>query len=124
MRKAVRLLVLTMAALSGAVAWSQEKSASAPASEAASDAGQIEEKNDGLDYIASWEVMVDICSARYPELKQVANDFWGTRMPKAYREQLLTSQAERYKRVKAEVRAKLMTRQDEILSQCHTMFRR
>jgi hypothetical protein len=111
---------LALAALSGAAAWSQTQPASAPAS----DANQLEEKNDGLDYIASWEVMVDICSAKYPELKQVANDFWGTRMPKAYREQLLASQAERYQRVKAEVRTKLMARQDEILAQCHTMFRR
>ncbi len=104
-------------------AWCQSP-ASQPAATPPASSTQIEEKNDGLDYLASWEVMVEMCGTKYPELKSIANDFWGTRMPKEYREQLLTSQAERYRRVKADVRAKLMAKQDEILAQCHTMFRR
>ncbi len=85
---------LASVALLSAPAWSLAQAAQAAPSDAASSA-QIEEKNDGLDYIASWEVMVEMCSARYPELKAMAHDFWGTRMPKAYREELLASQAER-----------------------------
>jgi hypothetical protein len=120
LREGLMWMILAMVALVGAAGRAQGQAASAPPA----DANQLEEKNDGLDYLASWDVMIEMCSVKYPELKQIANDFWGTRMPKEYREQLMTSQAERYKRVKAEVRGKLMARQDEILSQCYTMFRR